>query len=133
MRVEDLIEKGMIRREVVSKELIDKERKEAENDLVDAKYSFAHNHQKWTIVQSYYAIFHTARAFAYSKGYKEKSHYGLYLLLDNLSLKKELDRKYVDYFNAAMYARQDADYDAIYSKERAKEILEIAEIFVTLK
>lgn len=57
--------------------LASKELDLAEEDLISAEKSFLNNGYKWATIQSYYSMFHTARALLYSKGYREKSHFCL--------------------------------------------------------
>ncbi|PIU22574.1 MAG: hypothetical protein COT14_00495 [Candidatus Diapherotrites archaeon CG08_land_8_20_14_0_20_30_16] len=133
MNIQEMIDNGLLKVESCSPELINKELEESEKDLKNAKESFEDGNHKWSIIQAYYCIFHIARALIYKKGYREKSHYALYLLLDEFCRKRMLESKYIIYFKAAMYARQDADYDAVYSEDVAKEILDFAIEFSNLK
>lgn len=61
----------------IDAELIEKEIKEAHNDLKSAKHSINHGNYKLAMVQSYYSMFHAFRGLLFSRGYKEKSHTGL--------------------------------------------------------
>ena len=55
-----------------SQEMIDKELKGAEYDFSKAENSFDNNDFKWCSVQSYYSMFHAAKALLLKKGYREK-------------------------------------------------------------
>lgn len=70
--------------------MVDKELNEAGFDLTSAKDSMEKNNWKWATVQSYYSMFHTAKALVLSKGYREKSHYCLLVALRELFRNKDL-------------------------------------------
>lgn len=113
------------------KSLVDKELQTAQEDLDDAQFGLAHNRYKWSTIQGYYSMFHSARALLFSKGYREKSHYCLYAALKELFVKKgELDIEYVDDFRNAMILRENADYRTKFSKSSAEAVLDKSEAFL---
>lgn len=86
---------------------------------------------KWATIQSYYSMFHAARALVYSKGYGEKGHYCLYVALEELFVKeKRFDPIYSDSFLNAMMLRENADYKRTFSEESARVIIKSAEHFL---
>jgi len=56
----------------IDQEMIKKELEQAKYDLKRAKNSLKIGDFKWTIIQAYYSMFHSARALIFSKGYREK-------------------------------------------------------------
>lgn len=113
-----------------SKEMIEKEIKDAEFDLLRARNSFEENDYKWTMVQAYYSMFHASKALILMKGYREKSHYCLVIALKELYVKSGvLDTDLVDDFEINMELRHQADYGLDYDEESAKLSLEKAEHF----
>ncbi len=64
-------------------------------------------------------MFHAARAVLYHHGYREKSHACIELFLGKLVSDGKLDQRYRDYFQAARYLRERADYDSSYSAGNA--------------
>ena len=113
------------------KELVNKELSMARSDLSDAKAGFDNQRYKWSTIQSYYAMFHAARALIYSRGYREKSHYCLAiavraLFVDEGLLKAQSVR---DFLNA-MNLREAADYEAEFSQSGAKAVIASAERFI---
>ena len=57
--------------------LVTKELTVSQGDLAEAQNSYDRKSYKWSTIQSYYAMFHAARALLYSHGFREKSHYCL--------------------------------------------------------
>jgi len=111
--------------------LVRKELAVALDDLSDAKDGFNNQRYKWSTIQAYYAMFHSARALVYSQGYREKSHYCLFIALKALFVDEDkLDTKSVrDYINC-MNLRESADYEAEFSEDGAKSVIVASERFI---
>lgn len=60
----------------------------AKEDLSSSLKSLSENNHKWSIIQSYYSMFHSARALLYQKGYREKSHFCLIESIRTLFVEK---------------------------------------------
>jgi uncharacterized protein (UPF0332 family) len=76
-------------------------------------------------------MFHSARALLYSRGYREKGHYCLYLALKEFFVKeKKLDLKIAEDFNNSMILREDADYRRKFSREGSQAVIESAKRFL---
>lgn len=112
-----------------SRKLVLKEIEAAKSDLEDAKDSFERKKFKWATIQGYYSMFHSARALAFSKGYREKSHFSLLILLRDL-FSKELEQSLIQSFEEGMYLRQEADYGLKFSESGALDVIENAEKFL---
>ena len=112
------LEKGKLKKQNLGASASKKEMKEAENDLKSAEASIYAKDWKWATVQAYYAMFHASRALVYEKGYREKSHYCLLIALKELFANSFSDQ--INSFEDAMFAREEADYCASYSKEAAE-------------
>ena len=65
MNINECLEKGYLVRITKKEDLIKKELEEAEYDLDKAKKSFDDEDFKWSIVMSYYTIFHSGRALLF--------------------------------------------------------------------
>ena len=114
------------------KSLAEKEIKTAEKDLNDGKEGLQREKYKWSTVQSYYAMFHSARALLYIKNYRERSHYCLIVALRALYTdKKLLSNTLVESLQRAKTLRENADYYDEWSKEVAESLLKSAEKFLT--
>jgi len=108
--------------------MIEDEFRDAKYDLGKAKHSYEEADYKWATVQTYYSIFHLARALLYSEGYREKSHYALLVAIKEMFVKTGIiEAKYTDNFEDAMRLRQEADYRSEYSEGGAAETIENAE------
>jgi len=130
MKLEDLVEIGMIKRIEADRELVEKEFREADYDIEKARIAFEEKDFKWAIVKGYYSVFHAAKAILISMGYNERSHIGIAEFLNILSKEGKLESRYVVDFKAAMSARQGADYQYDYSEDKAKAIISLAEEFI---
>ncbi len=130
MNIEECIKQRFLLRITPDKNLLDKEIREADYDLDKAKKALNEEDFKWSIVKSYYSMFHSARAVLFSLGLREKKHFAVGVVLEDLNKKGKLESRFLNDFNAAMQSREDADYHYIYSKEAAENSLLIAEEFM---
>jgi uncharacterized protein (UPF0332 family) len=129
VNIEECLKKGFLKKIKVEKGMIEKELRESEKDFDDAKTSFKMKKFKWAIIQSYYSMFHAARAVIFSLGLKERRHFAIAVVLEDLGKKKKLEPKFVNDFKAGIFTREEADYEAEYSKERAESLIKIVEEF----
>lgn len=126
-----LLEERKITRIKTDRELIRKEIEGAEYDLARAKITYDEEDYKWTTIQAYYSIFHSARALLYSKGYREKSHRALLIAVTELFGKTgKMGNKLIQAFEEAMGLREQADYGLTFSEHGAAAILGDAEKFL---
>ena len=114
-----------------AKSFVLKEINSAKSDLETAIDSFKRENYKWATVQAYYAMFHTARALLYSKGYREKSHYCLIIALKALFVAERLlDTRLIEALQTAKTLRENADYDSDFSESSAETLVEKAQEFL---
>ncbi len=100
------------------KSLVEKELKTAEKDLADGKEGLQREKYKWSTVQAYYSMFHSARALLYAKNYREKSHYCLIVALRAFYVdKKLLPQSLIESLQNGKRLREQADYYDDWSKE----------------
>ena len=119
MDIESCLQEGFLQRIKVERDLIEKELEEAKYDLEKAKHAIEEDDFKWSIVKSYYSMFHAARAVLFSLGLKERRHFAIRVVLENLNMEGKLESKFISDFSAALGAREDADYRYTYSQETA--------------
>jgi uncharacterized protein (UPF0332 family) len=117
-----------------AKGLVQKELAAAKDDLAEAKDRLKNGRYKYATINSYYSIFHSARALLYSKGYRERSHHCLSVALEALFVETaKMSIRFIGIFKNSMSLRENADYSSSFSKESAflsisyaQEFLEIA-------
>ena len=115
------------------KSLAEKELKIAEKDFGDGKEGFEREKYKWSTVQAYYSMFHSARALLYAKNYREKSHYCLIVALRTFYVdKKLLPHSLIESLQNGKRLREEADYHDEWSKEGAESLLSAAEKFLSI-
>ena len=114
-----------------SKEMIQKEVESAKYDLERARNSLGEDDFKWAAVQSYYSMFHAAKAIILKRGYREKSHFCLIVALRELYVKEDrLNAEMVENLELCMSLRHEADYGLTYHQESAETALKYAEEFL---
>lgn len=110
-----------------AKYLVEDEFKDAKEDLKSAQEEFSKKGIKWATIKAYYAMFHTARTLLYSKGYRERGHYCLYLAMHEFFVKENiLEHDLVEAFYNCMILREEADYKRTFSEESAALAIESA-------
>ena len=131
MSFKDCLEKRKIFRFEPAKQLADLELEDARDDLKSAEDDYAEDNFKWATIKGYYSMFHSARALLYSRGYREKGHYCLYLAIKAFFVQdKKLDPKLAEDFNNSMILREDADYRRKFSQEGAQAVIKSAKRFL---
>jgi len=114
------------------KVLVSKELEIAKDDWKIAKESLTKKNYKWSTIQSYYSMFHAARALLYNQGYRERSHYCLVVGIRELYVNKNLlSHSLVEALQLGKTLRENADYYAEFSQTGAKDMLEKAKEFLT--
>ena len=121
-----LLNERKIMRAQIGEDMVFKEIEAAQTDLQDAQDSLQMNKFKWATIQSYYSMFHSARALLFSKGYREKSHYALLLAIREL-YSMELEPSLISRFEEGMELRQEADYGSKFSETGALDTIDGAE------
>jgi uncharacterized protein (UPF0332 family) len=129
MNIDECLREGFLKKARPDRREIQKETEESEKDFRDSGESFRSGKYKWCIIQAYYSMFHSARAVIFSEGYKERRHFAIAVVLEQLANDGELESFFVDDFKSAMFTREEADYDASYSREKAEQVLNIAQEF----
>lgn len=127
----EALEKKKIFHFAKAKGLVSKELKVASDDLDEAKDRFKNERYKYATINAYYATFHAARALLFSKGYRERSHYALYVAIEALFVEtRGLEKRYSRILKDSMSLREDADYGSEFSKEGASLSIKNAEEFL---
>ena len=129
MDFEFLVAMGSLARIEPSPELCEKEMEESEYDLQAARRCLSENDAKWSIIKSYYSMFHGAKGVLFLIGFREKTHRGVADALDVLCREGKLESGFANDFRAALGAREGADYSYKHPKETAESLLEMADEF----
>ncbi len=130
MDIKKCLEEGFLKKIKPDERLIKKEFDESKYDLEMAENAFNEEDFKWCIIKGYYSMFHAARAILFKIGYREKRHFAISIVLEELNKNGKLESKYINDFNAAISSREDADYHYTYSKNTAEHNLAIAKEFL---
>ena len=125
------LESGKIKRFSPGKKLAAKELRLAEEDLKISLKSMAEGSYKWSIIQSYYSMFHSARALLYSKSYREKSHFCLIEAVRSLFVETgKINVSLVEALLEAKNLREAADYYGNFSELNCKKLIKKAKEFL---
>lgn len=125
-KINELIERGKLKRGVYSVEMREKEYNIAKKDLESAKRSYEDENYKWATIQAYYAIFHGVRALIYKAGYREESHVALKLAFKEIYINTGvLSQDVYIALERGMNLREMADYKENYSQSGASNLIEM--------
>ena len=125
------LEHGKIKKFTPGPRLAGKELKSARQDLDASSKSYGDKDFKWCIIQSYYSMFHSARALLYSAGYREKSHFCLMEAVKVLFVENgKLDLFLLESLAEAKNLREAADYYGDFSELNSRKLLKRAEAFL---
>jgi len=127
------LERGKIKDFSPGKKLAGKELWLAREDLKISLKSMAEENFRWSIIQSYYSMFHSARSLLYSKKYREKSHFCLIEAIRTLFCETgKIDISLVESLLEAKNLREAADYYGDFSEINCKKLLEKAQEFLKI-
>lgn len=124
---ENCLKRDKIRKFSRGKALVAKTLRIGQNDLERAEKTFKDKDYKWATIQSYYSMFHSARALLYAKNYREHSHYCLIVAIRDLYVETRLlPASLVEALGKGKRLREDADYYDRWSREGADFALKAA-------
>jgi uncharacterized protein (UPF0332 family) len=130
---EDCVEQGLIRRIVPSASAAESSLRASERWLEEAEKGLRAGALNSSVMSSYLAMFHSARAVLFKDGYREKSHYCISRYLEEKYVKeKRLESKWVGLLDYSRELRHESQYDAIFvtSEKEAERSLGTAKEFV---
>lgn len=115
---EQCLKKNKIREFPRGKALMTKTLGTAQRDLERAEKTFNDKDYKWATIQSYYSMFHSARALLFAKNYREHSHYCLIVAMRALYVETRLlPGSLIEALGKGKRLREDADYYDRWSEE----------------
>ena len=125
--------RGKIKRFSPGKKLAEKELRLAGEDLKISLESLKAERYKWSIVKSYYSMFHSARALLYFESYREKSHFCLIEAVRTLFVETgKLDIRLIESLLEAKSLREAADYYGDFSELNCRKLIKKAEEFLKI-
>lgn len=128
---QDCVAKGKVGAFGEGPKLVTKQLDIAGRDLMEAKEGIERGRWKWSTIQAYYSMFHTARALLYDKGFREKHHRCLRIAVTHLyGAEPDTFHKLIEDFHLAKQMRENADYAEDFSENGAKKIVQSAEKFL---
>ena len=108
-----------------------KEIEAAESDLSRAHKTHSEADYKWATIQTYYSVFHSARALLYTKSLQEHSHYCLVAAIKTLYVETKIIPVHVlEGFQQAKDLREEADYYNRWSQAGCEKLIKLAEEFL---
>jgi len=131
-KCKNCLDKNLIRKIPKSKENCLKCFEISKKWILESKNSIENNSLNSAIITLYLSIFHSARAFLYFEGYREKSHYCVSQFLREFYVSEGLlEEKWVDYLDFYRDLRHEEQYglESSYNLDDLKEILEIVNNF----
>jgi uncharacterized protein (UPF0332 family) len=128
---DDCVKRGKIKPFSRGPALAPKEIEAAESDLNRARKTYSEADYKWTTIQTYYSMFHSAGVLLYIKGLREHSHYCLVAAIKALYVEtKIIPVHIIEGFQEAKNLREDADYYHRWSKTGCENLIKLAEEFL---
>jgi len=132
LEYEDCLKRGKIKPFSRGSSLALKELETAFSDLEQAKKTYKENQYKWSTIQVYYSMFHTARALLYAKNLREHSHFCLIAAIKTLYVGTgQIPTYLLEALQEAKDLREDADYYNRWSQQGCAKLLKLAEEFLT--
>jgi len=133
MDLNDCLEKGLLKKDYPDKEKSKKSLETADNKLVLAKKLFNFDILEETFTSCYAVMFHAARALLFKDGFREKSHYGLFVYIKE-TYSDRLEKRFINELNSLRLERHEINYgleNIHLEKSDAEVVLKIAEEFIT--
>ncbi|MFH1256806.1 MAG: HEPN domain-containing protein [Candidatus Diapherotrites archaeon] len=109
MNVEECVREGLLVREKPDKEKSLSSIEMAEHKLDLAEKELEHEIFEDAIVNAYTSMFHSARALLFRDGFKERSHFAVYVYLKE-KYSDKIERKYLNELNSLRLQRHDFMY-----------------------
>ena len=129
----DCIKEKLLRKIPPSKEKAEGSIKTARKWLSETEKNLKGEAFNSSVMSSYLAIFHSARAILFFDGFREKSHYCVARYLERKYVKEKLlENKWIELFDHYRELRHDDQYSISFfaTKEESESALEKAKEFV---
>lgn len=131
MKIDELLEKSLIRKEKINKEEILGSIELAERFLERAEGNLKINFWDVAFLLAYNSLFHSARALLFRQGYKERSHWAMILALKEIYSKNEKIQKILDLTDSYRISRHAIQYKgSLCTRIDAEEAIKDAKEFI---
>lgn len=134
MDVKECFEKGLLKKDIKSKEKARKSIETAKHKLEIAKSTFEMKIYEEAIINAYAAMFHAARALLFKDGIAERSHFGVYVYLKEM-YKDKIEARFINELNALRLERHEIWYglEKLEIKEvEAEDVISVARDFINV-
>lgn len=120
MKIEDCLNEGLL-----VKTKPDLEKAKASIDMAGHKLELAEKEFEYEIfenavISAYASMFHAARALLFKDGYKERSHFAIYVFVSE-KYSNRIERKYLNELNSLRLQR----HELMYGLEKSAEVQEV--------
>ncbi len=132
LTLKECLEKGLLKEVQPDTEKALRSIEQAEHKLGLAKESKKAKIFESAIVSAYTSIFHAARAILYKDGFKERSHYGVYVYIKE-KYSDKLERRFITTLNSLRLERHEIMYgleDAEIKEVEAEDTINICKDFI---
>jgi uncharacterized protein (UPF0332 family) len=119
MNVSECLEQGILAKAKPDLEKAKSSIMMAEHKLELAQTEFEHQIFEGAIINAYASMFHSARALLFKDGFKERSHFAVYIFV-NEKYSNKIERKYLRELNSLRLTR----HELMYGLEKSTEIQE---------
>ncbi|MDD5337019.1 MAG: HEPN domain-containing protein [Candidatus ainarchaeum sp.] len=109
MNVADCLGEGLLKKVQPDAEKADSSLEMAGHKLELAQKEYTGGIYENAVVSAYASMFHSARSLLFRDGYKERSHYALFVYLDE-KYANRIERRYLNEFNALRLERHELMY-----------------------
>jgi len=117
VKVEDCLKEGLLAKAMPSLEKARSSVRMAEHKLELALKELKHEIFENAVVSAYASMFHSARALLFKDGFKERSHFAVFVYV-NEKYSGRIERKYINELNSLRLQR----HDLMYGLEKSAEI-----------
>jgi len=119
LNIEDCLEEGLLKRVPPNKDKAIKSLEKSKHLLELAESELNSGFYESAIVSAYMSVFHAARAILFRDGFKERSHYALYVYISE-KYEGKMEKWLINELNALRLQRHELMYDI----EKSVEVLE---------
>lgn len=119
MNIEECLEQGLLAKTAPDAKKAASSVEMAVHKLELAEAEFSHGLFESAIISAYASMFHSGRALLFRDGLKERSHFAVYVYV-NEKYSGKIERKYLSELNSLRLQR----HDLMYGLEKASEVQE---------